>query len=62
LVRHGQIPPTFCGADVSDVTGPAAVGRCWAELLLQQILRDFGGLAGAVAARPEPPSGLGLEV
>lgn len=56
-----QVPPARCGVDVSDVTGPAAVGCCWAELLLQQVLRDSGSRTGAVAARSEPAPGLGLE-
>ena len=57
-----QIPPARCGTDVGDVTGPAAVGRCWAELSLQQVLCHTTCSVAWVPARPEPPSGLGLEV
>jgi len=31
-----QVSPACCGADVGDITGPTAVGGCWAELLLQR--------------------------
>lgn len=57
----GQIPPARCGADVSDVTGPGAVGRQGREVLLQQVLSDSSGPTAAVAAWPEPAPGLGLE-
>ncbi len=48
-----QVSAASCGSDVGDVTGPAAIGGYRADLLLQQVLRDSGGLAGAVAAWPE---------
>jgi len=56
-----QVPPTGCGADVGDVTSPAAVGCCWAELLLQQVLDRTTGPVACVPTRPVPASGLGLE-
>ncbi len=34
---------------------------CWAELLPKQVLRDSGGLAGAIAAWPEPSAVFGFE-
>ena len=58
---YRQVSPACCGADVGDVTGPAAVGSCWAELLLQQVLCDSGCLAAGGAAWPEPAAGFGLE-
>ena len=57
----GQVPPAVAGADVGDVTGPAAVGSCWAELLLQQVFNHSSSLGAAVSAWPEPATGLGLE-
>lgn len=56
-----QIPPTGCGADVGDVTGPAAVGCQGRELLLQQVLGHTTGPVALVPAWPEPAPGLGLE-
>ena len=51
-VRHLQIPPAGCGADVGDVTGPAAVGSRRLEVLLQQV---FGHASGpSVGPRAEP--------
>lgn len=37
---HCQIPPACRSADVGDVTAQTAVGGCWAELLIQRVLRD----------------------
>ena len=56
-----EVPPAAAGADVGDVTGPAAVGCRWVELLLEQVLSHSGGLAATVAAWPESAPGLGLE-
>ncbi len=56
-----QVPPAAARADVGDVTRPAAVGCCWAELLLQQVLSHSGGLAAAVSAWSEPMAGLGSQ-
>ena len=41
-----QVSPACCGADVGDVTSPTAVGGCWAELLLQQVLGHTTGPVG----------------
>ncbi len=59
--HDSQVPPSSRGADVGDVTGPAAIGACWVECLQQQVYSHTRGLAGAVAAWPEPAAGLGLE-
>ncbi len=56
-----QVPPARCGADVGDVAGPGAFGGCWAELLLQQVLRNISGYAAAIAVWFEPSAGLYLE-
>ena len=34
-VRHRQIAPATCFAEVDDLNGPAAVRGCWAELLME---------------------------
>ncbi len=60
-MRHSQIPLVVAGADVGDVTGPAVVGCCWAELLLQHVLSHSRGPAATAEAWPESTAGLGFE-
>ncbi len=59
--KDSQVPPASRGADVGDVTGPAAIGGCWVEVLLQQVLSHTRGLASTGSAGSEPAAGLGLE-
>ena len=56
-----QVTPTCTRADVGDVTDPAAVGCCGAELLQQRVLGHATGTIFRVPARPEPTSGFSFE-
>ena len=60
--RPTCLSPTAKGLDAGhDVTGSAAIGSCWAELLLLQVLGHTIGPVAWVPARPEPASGLSHE-
>ena len=56
---HRQIPPACRGADVGDVTRPAAVRSRGLEVLLQQVLRHPSGSLAGPGAGPEGLAGPG---
>lgn len=57
-----QIPQASTGADVGDVSGPAAVGSRGLELLLEHVLHHSGSPTAGLVAGPERLAAPGPEL